>query len=281
MLMTADVACSPARIPSITAPTPAEEAALAACGQQIAAALAATLRESGTASCACSVSGWSLLDPSSTAPAGDELGLWWGESAPDWQLWLTLDASEDILASLLGCPSLQGTYRLSDTDRALLNLQCQKFGQQLSQRLGLSAPAQHGLLSAASGTPLPPAPLAQFALNLMLHGRTHPARLLVSLDLLRPLLPSARPLSKALDRALVAGAEVTLEAVLRGPILTAGQLLGLEPGDIVCLGQRGQDALLQVEGVTIGTGRPGAQAGRLAVNINTISTFPEGTHHGS
>lgn len=281
MLMTADVACSPARIPSVTAPTPAEEAALAVCGRQIAAALAATLREAGPASCTCSVAGGSLLEPSSAPPAGDELGLWWGESAPDWQLWLTSDASEDILASLLGCPSLQDNHPLSDTDRALLNLQCHKIGEQVSRRLGLPAPAQHGLLSAASGTPLPPAPLVQFALHLLLHGRTHLARLLVSLDLLRPLLAPARPPSRAIDPALVAGAEVTVEALLRGPALTAGQLLGLEPGDIVCLGQGGQDALLQIEGVTIGTGRPGAQAGRLAVNITAISTYSEGTHHGS
>lgn len=280
MLITADVACSPVCIPSVTAPTPDEMAALVACGEEIAAGLAAGLTELCTTSCNCSVAGPPVVNPPA-ATAGDEILFWWGQAAPDWQLWLPRAAGEDILASVLGSSSLNGDYPISCIDRALLELQCQKAAQQVTQRMGLPVPLQHGVCLVAAETPLPSVSQVQFTLRLLLHGRAHLARLLVSRDRIKSLLPSAPQQINGIGPALLAGAMVTVEAILRGPTLTAEQLLGLECGDVVCLGEAAQEALLQAEGVTIGKGRPGGQAGRLAVNIREISTFSEATYHGS
>ena len=329
MLITACTDQGPVAFAPVGAPTPAEEAALAACAQQIAAGIAASLTDVG-ASCTCSCAEPPLVDtsfpsvadgcvqkrltdlqtivggasspdePGIGAPVGagspshdgllaqpdDEVLCWWGQSVHDWQLLLPLGAAEDVLAGLLGHVTLAAGHLTSVTDEALLALQCQKIGEQVSQRLGLPRPAQHGVCLTASAALLAATPMVQFALHLRLHGRTHLARLKVPLDLLRPVLPAAPSHGLGIDPSVVAEAPVTVQAVLPGPTLTAGQLLGLEPGDVVCLGEAAREALLQVEGVTIGRGRAGAQAGRLAVNIRAmaspeIASSSEVRHHGS
>ena len=279
MLMTAAVDHSPVRIPSVADPTPAEQAALVTCGQHLAAGLAASLAELCTASCSCSLVGTPLLD-APWQPAADDLLVWWGQSSLDWRLWLPVAAAEDILAGLLGCCSVRGGRPWSDLDQALLDLQGQKLAEQVSRSLALPLPEHHGLRLPSPGGSLPVAAVTDatmhFDLHLQLQGRGHTLRLITPLDALRPLLPAPLP-ATGVNEALLAEAMVTLQAVLPGPSLSAGELLGLEPGDIVCLGEGGQEALLQVEGVTVGRGRPGAQAGRLAVSVRGVASSPAGT----
>ena len=77
------------------------------------------------------------------------------------------------------------------------------------------------------------------------------------------------------DVRVLSQAEVTVEALLPGPELTARELLELQPGDVICLGSAEQEALLAAEGAPVGRGRAGARQGRLAVNISEMSNTGE------
>lgn len=126
-------------------------------------------------------------------------------------------------------------------------------------------------------------PLVVYSLSLSFTGSTAPARLWVPWRRVRGRLAPPGPAGSfpRLDAAVFSEAPVAVEVLLAGPVLTAGELLDLRPGDVVRLGSPQRDSLLRAGGVPIATARAGARASRLAVSILKIEGLREGSPHGS
>lgn len=187
-----------------------------------------------------------------------------------WRLSVSGSAVEGLLAGMLGCLELRPDHPLTATDRALLELLLAELARETSRELQLpSADSRTVLPPGAQRSPwsAPPMPLA---LTLRVAGQSHTVWAEVAWD---DLLAHRRLASTAMgpDVKALSEAEVAVEALLSGPELTAGELLELQPGDVICLGSAEQEVLLAAGGVPVGKGRAGARQGRLAVNIGEMS----------
>lgn len=279
MLLAADaVTAVPLALPPAEHPGPEEAPFLRDWGTALARALATSLSVQSTRTLDCRCSGWRVLE-SDWRPAAETVSLDWGPPGPQWQLCLPEPAVSEVLAGLLGQATLAAGQALTPTDLALLDLQAVQIARQVSQDLQLPPSASHSV--AVGAGLLPPSPRVGFDLTLVSGSLATPLQLVAGWAQISEFSPLRAGAEASLSAADVSHARLTVEAILPGPTLVARDLLGLQPGDIVQLGNLQRPTILRIAGRPIAVGRAGARAGALAVSIHEVADLTESGSHGS
>ena len=243
-------------------------------GEAVARAVTAALTALMAHSVSCVAQRHLLHEAEVPAVRGEDWTLQLGAPGPAWQMIVPKSGVEAIVAGLLGFPELRPDQPLGAVDRGLIEMVLTELAREASRELNLPPSEARALWTDGTCCPQPALPFMQFALSLRIGDQSHAVFATVGWDdLLAHLRPAAA--RGMADLGLVSQAEVTVEALLPGPELTARELLELQPGDVICLGIAEQEALLTAEGVAVGRGRAGARSGRVAVNISEMSDTGE------
>jgi flagellar motor switch/type III secretory pathway protein FliN len=242
-------------------PTPSEQQALEAFAVRLAAVLEGALSSKGV-TCACGGEvqvgeGW---DREWAAEAA------WRQGAL-WRLRLSQGAAEAILAAQLGQDELTA-HALTELDLRIMGEALGGLAREIGRELeGRGGAAEVAMSLAAS--PLPGEPLVIWTMTVQ-HGSLEGEAALVTVweELAEVLMPETE--EGVLEVEVLHGAAVTIEALLPGPPLTAGELWGMQPGDVLKLGAVDRPSVVTANGQPFARGRAGARGETLAVNIQEI-----------
>ena len=229
---------------------------------------------------------WQVGEPqwqaAGQALAGGEWAVWIAISgAVPAVLVLESTLAEALIAGALGLPAAATPALTGAADQAVLDVIGRELGHAVRQALGLTSPALAEVTTGDGRYCPAEGPAVVYAVAATLHGREYSARLLGAWADWRPAVapgPSA-PVG-VVDRTVVEAALVEIEAVLPGTELRAGELLALRPGDIIRLGEGGQEVVLRVNGRAWGRGRAGARGDHLAVSLRQTALTEKETEHG-
>jgi len=198
--------------------------------------------------------------------------IWYEATGVPLALALRPEMAAALVCVSLGSPAPdQPAPDLSDVDLAVLDV----WARQALQAIAASFQVATGV--GARRRAGPSEELAQgdrgcVAADLAWAGDRPAGSILLS----RQLVCADEPTGPALAETpeLLLGAPVTVCATIDGPRLPLVELLGLEVGDVVLLGPKGElEVSLAVGSLPIATGRPGARSERMAVRLTRIAVL--------
>jgi flagellar motor switch protein FliM len=112
-------------------------------------------------------------------------------------------------------------------------------------------------------------------MQLSLGGVSGPLAVEVAWEELRPRLGAMVSQPGGVAAEALQEAQVAVEVMFPPQSLTAAELLGLQPGDVIRLGAANRPVWLRVGSKWIGRGRAGAQGKQLAVSVTGLHSKEE------
>ncbi len=182
-----------------------------------------------------------------------------------WHIYLSPEAVQALLSAQLGQEELSA-HEVTELDLRLLQIPLRQFAVHWAEGLSLRRAPGEILLKRSGFLSSPPLLLGWT--GVLAYGRHQgPVWLATAWEAFAVWL---QPPAAAHKLTMEALAHLPLEAevVLTGPVLSARELLDMQPQDILLLGQADKNAFLSVHQRLIGWGHLGAKGNYLALHIH-------------